>query len=250
LRYAHAGAIAGFRLSSTLDNRVLGQPEVQNLLIDHLPDRSVIYKRTGMLHDPIDINPSALQAAASFLAHGLEHVTRGLDHILFVLCLALGAATLSGLVWRVTAFTVGHALSLALGFLGHVPTGAWFMPAVETAIALSILLAAASVMLRSTPPRMLIGLTGAVGLVHGLGFSFTLRELLDAQGPHVLASFATFNLGVEIGQVAVAALAFAAGAATARWSVAVHARGRGVVALACGLTALFWAAERGRMLLA
>jgi hypothetical protein len=250
LRYAHEGEITGFRLRSALDNRVLGQPEVHNLLIDHLPDRSVIYKRSGRLDDPIAINPSALQAGASFLTHGLEHVTRGLDHMLFVLCLALGAAGLSALVWRVSAFTVGHAISLALGFLGYVPTGAWFMPAVETAIALSILLAAGSVMLRATPPRMLIALTTVVGLVHGLGFSFALRELLDAQGPHVLASFAAFNLGVELGQVAFAGLAFGAGSLAARWSMPMHSRGRAVVALACGLIALFWAVERGRMLLA
>jgi hypothetical protein len=250
LVYPYESEIAGFRLSSTLGNRVIGQPEVQNLLIDHLPGRSVIYKRTGTLHDPIDIHPSAAQAAASFLSHGLEHVTRGLDHVLFVLCLALGAAGLGGLVWRVTAFTVGHAISLGLGFLGYVPSGAWFLPAVETAIALSILLAAASVVLRSTPPRMLIVLTAAVGLVHGLGFSFTLRELLDAQGPHVLASFAAFNLGVEIGQVAVAALAFGAGALAAQWSTPIHHRGRAAVALACAAIALVWAVERGRVLLA
>jgi hypothetical protein len=250
LVYPYEGEIAGFRLSSTLDNRVIGQPEVQNLLIDHLAGRSVIYKRTGTLHSPIDINPSAVQAAASFLSHGLEHVTRGLDHVLFVLCLALGAASLTALVWRVTAFTAGHAISLGLGFLGYVPTGAWFIPAVETAIALSILIAAASVMLRSPPSRMLIALTILVGLVHGLGFSFALRELLDAQGPHVVASFAAFNLGVETGQVIVAALAFGAGALAAQWSTPIHDRGRVAVALGCAAVALVWAVERGRMLLA
>jgi hypothetical protein len=249
LHYPRAAGIAAFRLSSSLENRVIGQPEVQNLLVDHPDGRSVIYKRTGYLHDPIDVNPSAFAAASSFLLHGLDHVTRGLDHLLFVLCLALGASSLGLLVWRITAFTVGHALSLALGFLGHVPTGAWFIPAVETAIALSILFAAASVMLRAAPQRALVLLTAAVGLVHGLGFSFALRELLDVEGPHVLTSFAAFNLGVECGQIAVAALTFGAAALAARWSRPAHERGRAAVALGCAVLAVVWAVERGQSLL-
>ena len=47
------------------------------------------------------------------------------------------------LAWRVTGFTIGHSVTLALGFFGHVPTGTWFIPLVETGIALSIVYAAA-----------------------------------------------------------------------------------------------------------
>jgi hypothetical protein len=250
LLYPHPGGIATFRLRSTLGNQVIGQPDVQNLLVDHAGGRSVVYKRTGYLYEPIEINPSALKAAASFLTHGFEHVTQGLDHLLLVICLALGAVGLGGLIWRVTAFTVGHAVSLALGFFGYVPRAAWFVPAVETAIAASILLAAASVLLRSAPQRTLTVLAICVGLIHGLGFSFALRELLDAEGPHLLASFAAFNLGVEAGQAGFAALVFGGTLLAARWSAQAHSKGRMAAALCCAAVALFWTLERGRLLLA
>ncbi len=80
LFYPHPDDIQGFSVSSTLDNQIIGQPEVQNLLVDHLGERALTYKRTDLLRDPIDINPSALQAAQNFLSHGLEHVTYGWDH--------------------------------------------------------------------------------------------------------------------------------------------------------------------------
>jgi catechol 2,3-dioxygenase-like lactoylglutathione lyase family enzyme len=85
-----------------------------------------------------------------------------------------------------------------------------------------------------------------------LGFSFALRELLDAEGPHVLASFGAFNLGVEAGQAGFAALVFGLSALAAGWSWSAHAhtRGRAAVALGCAAIALVWTVERGRMLLA
>jgi HupE / UreJ protein len=205
LFYPSQGEVAGFRLSSTLDNRVLGQPEVQNLLIDHAPGSEVVYKTSGFLKQPIDINPSRWSAARSFFRHGFEHFALGADHLLFVLCLALGAAALTQLVWRITGFTLGHAVSLTAGFFGYVPSGAWFVPAVEICIAMSIVLAAIAILFRKVHNRFLIWVTVAIGIVHGLGFSFALRDMLQIDGPHLVVSLGAFNLGVEAGQVMFAA---------------------------------------------
>ena len=70
---------------------------------------------------------------------GVRHILEGLDHVLFVVCLVLGASGLGapGMA-RVTGFTIGHSVTLTLGFFGYYPTGAWFVPLVETGIALSI----------------------------------------------------------------------------------------------------------------
>ncbi|HEV8260754.1 MAG TPA: HupE/UreJ family protein [Burkholderiales bacterium] len=245
LLYPMAGNATVFRLSSTLDNRVLGQPDVQNLFVDHMDQRSVVYRASGLLREPITLNPSAWNAAVTFTLAGIAHIASGADHLLFVLCLALGAPTLVALAWRVTGFTLGHCVTLVIGFVGYVPQAAWFVPAVETAVAGSVALAAAAV-LRTTRRAPLVALTAGVGLVHGLGFSFALREMLQLDGPHVVVSLAAFNLGVEVGQI---------GFATAVWVIlnwmANHAARwrdpvRVSIACCCIAIAALWIIDRGK----
>ncbi len=192
LIYATAGE--EFTLSSTLSNQVIGQPEIQNLIVDHRAHGEVIYRSSGPLDKPVLINPSHWSAIRSFIAHGAEHVLGGVDHLLLILCLTLGSAGLASLAWRITGFTLGHTVSLILGFWGYVPSAPWFVPAVETTIALSIVGAGASLFLDCIKHRGLMGLIVIVGFVHGLGFSFGLREMLDAKGPHVWTSLAAFNV--------------------------------------------------------
>jgi hypothetical protein len=245
LFYPSNTSIGAFRLSSTLDNRILGQPEVQNLIVDDTGTRKVVYRATGLLKEPIVINPSAWEAAATFTRAGILHIASGLDHLLFVLCLALGASTLGALAWRVTGFTAGHCVTLVAGFFGYVPQAAWFVPAVETLIAGSIVLAAAAA-LRKSGLAAMVGLTAAVGLVHGLGFSFALREMLQLEGPHIAVSLGAFNLGVEIGQVLFAATVWGlmlwVGTRLSRWQQPVRA----TVAVACIATAALWMFERSK----
>jgi hypothetical protein len=245
LLYPAAGSDAAFRLSSTLDNRVLGQPDVQNLFVDHIDRRSVVYRASGLLREPLTLNPSAWDAAATFTLAGIAHIAGGADHLLFVLCLALGAPALVALAWRVTGFTLGHCITLVAGFVGYVPQAAWFVPAVETAVAGSIALAAAAV-LRTTSRAPLLVLTAGMGLVHGLGFSFALREMLQLDGAHLAVSLGAFNLGVELGQIGFAAvvwvmLAWMANHA-ARWRDPVRVS----VACCCMAIAALWIIERGK----
>jgi hypothetical protein len=106
-------------LSSTLTNRVIGQPEVQNLLVDHR-DAPWCTARPGCWIPDRD-QPSAWSAAVTFVREGVVHILRGPDHLLFVLCLTLASATLAQLAWRVTGFTVGHTGTLIAGFFGLAP---------------------------------------------------------------------------------------------------------------------------------
>ena len=242
--------ISKFHISSTLENRILGQQEVQNLLIDHLDGRDVVYKTTGLMKDPIHINPSRLSAAASFFRHGFEHFSFGTDHLLFVLCLALGATIFSQLVWRITGFTIGHAVSLTAGFFGYVPSGVWFVPAVEIGIAASIIVAAAVILVRVPRSEVLAWLTVAIGVVHGFGFSFALREILQIDAPHLAVSLGAFNLGVEVGQVLFAAVLWGLlqwlEREAARWRFGLER----AVSGACVVVAVVWIVERSQNLVA
>jgi hypothetical protein len=240
---------AAFAVSSTLVNRVIGQPEVQNLLLDYR-DAPVVYRRTGLLDTPIEIHPSAWSAAATFVREGIAHILHGPDHLLFVLCLTLASATLAQLAWRVTGFTVGHTATLIAGFFGFAPQTPWFIPAVETAIAVSIALAALLLLRRGSGRVLMPGLTLAIGLIHGFGFSFSLREMLQLEGPHLWLSLLSFNLGVEIGQIAFATVVWLLAVVALRRIGSWQVRVRAGVALACTVVSLFWIYERGHALLA
>jgi HupE / UreJ protein len=250
LFYPSLGEVAGLRLSSTLDNRVLGQPEVQNLLIDHAQEGDVVYKTSGFLRQPIDINPSRWSAASSFFRHGFEHFALGADHLLFVLCLALSAAALSQLVWRITGFTLGHAISLTAGFFGYVPSGPWFVPAVEICIALSIILAAVAILFRKVRNSVLIWVTVAIGIVHGFGFSFALRDMLHIDAPHLVVSLGAFNLGVEAGQVMFAAAVWGVVRLFGHGEAIRRIRLERAISGICVVTATVWIVGRSQTLIA
>ena len=143
------------------------------------------------------------RAAASFVRLGLHHIFTGYDHLLFLLGIALGVGRVWQLVGQVTAFTVAHTLTFFLAALGVVrlpPT------VVEPLIALSICyIAVENVFIRRAPTRW-AALFG-FGLIHGLGFAAILQEAELLQR-HLLVSVASFNVGVELGQLAVLAMAF------------------------------------------
>jgi hypothetical protein len=116
--------------------------------------------------------------------------------------------------WRVagiiTSFTVAHSITLLAAAVGVVPSGNWFPPLVETLIAASIVymaienVVAAWLYRNSTASlRWRWIVTGLFGLVHGFGFSFVLQQELQFAGGHFLLSLLSFNIGVELGQLAV-----------------------------------------------
>ncbi|APX11564.1 HupE/UreJ family protein [Tateyamaria omphalii] len=147
---------------------------------------------------------SGWQTFGAYIPVGFDHILpKGLDHILFVLGLFFLSTRLAPLLWQVTAFTLAHTVTLALGALGIVT-----MPGsiVEPLIAASIVYVAIENIfargLNKWRPMIIFGF----GLLHGLGFASVLGEFGLPEGQFIPALIG-FNVGVEIGQLTVIALA-------------------------------------------
>jgi hypothetical protein len=142
-----------------------------------------------------------------FIGLGFTHILpKGLDHILFVLGLFFLSLRMSVLFWQVTAFTLAHTVTLALTIFGVISVS----PAVvEPLIALSIAVVAFENIFQKDLKLWRIAVIFLFGLIHGMGFAGVLSELglpADAQW----TALVSFNIGVEIGQITVVAMALAA----------------------------------------
>jgi hydrogenase/urease accessory protein HupE len=193
----------------------------------------------------------SLAVFGSYFALGVDHILKGIDHLLFVLMLLLLIRDWRTLLGAVTAFTVAHSLSLAAASLGWIVVPA---PPVEAIVALSIAFLAAELL---HPPGEEKRLTErypwlvafAFGLLHGLGFARALLEIGLPAGDVPLALLA-FNLGVEAGQILFIAVVLALGAALARLYPSVRtafapgSTGLRAVAYGVGTLAAFWVVER------
>lgn len=138
-------------------------------------------------------------SGGGFFRLGVEHILTGWDHLLFLLALLLRGGGLGALIRIVTAFTVAHSLTLALAVLRVVTLPDRF---VEAAIAGSIAWVAVENVIRRDPPARRWLVSGAFGLVHGLGFASALTPLA-LPGWRLAGALFGFNLGVEAGQAAV-----------------------------------------------
>jgi len=145
--------------------------------------------------------PGALARAVEFLQLGVVHIFLGYDHIAFLLGLLLAGGSTLAIVKIVTAFTAAHSVTLSLAVLDVVTLDPVL---VEAGIALSIVYVAAENLI--TPGRHGRWLVSfGFGLVHGFGFAAVLKELA-LPSPALVTSLVTFNLGVELAQVAIVAL--------------------------------------------
>ena len=208
--YPHAGPKESFLFSSSLAPELPGAELTENLLRFYRLDGTVsIYRARGALRTPMAGGASALAFAATFVVHGTQHILGGWDHLLFVLCLILGARALRGLVWQATGFTLGHSVTLVAGVLGYVPRFSWFVPAVETGIALSIIYVACVALSGRARSATLLATT-LVGLLHGFGFSFLLSEILTLDSSYLALGLVSFNVGIELGQLGVVLLVWPA----------------------------------------
>lgn len=138
-----------------------------------------------------------------FFQLGVEHILTGWDHLLFLLTLVIAGGSLWRWLQVITAFSLAHSLSLALAVFGVVHLDSAI---VEPIIALSITVAAVMA-LRGLQAQTMHGgwqMAFGFGLIHGLGFAGVLAEL-QLSGRAALMPLISFNLGVEAGQLAVAA---------------------------------------------
>jgi hydrogenase/urease accessory protein HupE len=176
-----------------------------------------------------------------YLRLGVEHILTGFDHLLFVIALTLLVQSRRALLATITAFTLAHSLTLSATALGLASVPG---PPVEAAIALSIMLVCAEC-LRSnnSPTRRAPWLVAFVfGLLHGLGFASALLAI-GLPEEHVLAALLCFNLGVELGQLAVVLVVVALKRLAARLKLENYAVRRPLI-YAMGGVAAFWVVER------
>jgi hydrogenase/urease accessory protein HupE len=194
---------------------------------------------------PITTRPSAWGVAGTYLTLGVEHILKGVDHLMFVLALLLLTKGTWRLVKTVTAFTVAHSVTLGLATLGivHVPSRP-----VEAVIALSIVFVAVEIV---QARRGRVGLAAQMpwivafvfGLLHGFGFAGALSEVGLPEG-HIPVALLFFNLGVEAGQLLFVAAVLAVVACARRIRVAWPRWAELVPPYAIGSLAMFWVIQR------
>lgn len=186
--------------------------------------------------------PAVTSGLAVFARHvglGASHLLGGADHLAFALALVLLARTWRAAIAGVSAFAVGHSLTLVAATLGwlRIPS-TW----AELGIAASVVLVALELARArpGPPPRRLVVAASAAGLVHGLGFATALAQM---GGAALVPALAGFNLGVELGQlVGIAGLGVGA-VVLRRVGVRDTARGRVWIGHGLGVLAMAWGFE-------
>ncbi len=169
------------------------------------------YIEGGAQSPPIPIaggvTQTGWQAFLSYIPVGFDHILpKGLDHILFVLGLFFLSTRLRPLIWQVSAFTLAHTVTLALGALGLVNVSPSI---VEPLIAASITYVAVENVLTDGLHRWRPVVIFCFGLLHGLGFASVLGEF-GLPPDQFLPALIGFNIGVELGQLTVIGIAFLA----------------------------------------
>jgi hydrogenase/urease accessory protein HupE len=145
--------------------------------------------------------PVLFEVIRSYLKAGIEHIFLGYDHIAFLIAIVLWARTLWPVIKIVTAFTLAHSITLSLATLQIVVIPSSI---VEPAIAASIVyVAAENFFSRNVDCRWRD--TFVFGLIHGFGFASALQEFGLPRGA-VVPALGAFNLGVELGQVAIVSI--------------------------------------------
>ncbi len=136
-----------------------------------------------------------------FFSTGWRHILSGWDHIAFVVALVLGSRRFRSLLAVVTAFTVAHSITLGLAAFGIVEMSSYARE-IEAAVALSIAYVAVDCLVHKRIKRSRWVEAFLFGLVHGLAFaSFLSTSLIRSQSK--TAALFSFNLGVEVGQIAI-----------------------------------------------
>ncbi|MCB1773703.1 MAG: HupE/UreJ family protein [Gammaproteobacteria bacterium] len=184
-------------------------------------------------------NESMLVSAQRYLVLGVEHILAGIDHLAFVLGICLIASGWR-LVKLITAFTIGHSLTLVAASLG------WFQLPVaptEAVIALSVAFIAREALLDASERRHGFMLVALFGLLHGLGFASAVGEL-GLSRESLLPALLAFNIGVEIGQLLFVGFVVTTATLTRRAGLIEARQVRAPLAMILGTVAMVWTFER------
>ncbi len=224
----------------------LGAAKINALLtierLDGEEIQAVLGPRNPSLTVPV--RPSRWGVVGGYVTLGVEHILTGPDHLLFVFGLLLLVSTSRLLVKTITAFTLGHSLTLSVAALhfANVPSRP-----VEVLIALSVLMLAVELARDGERPTLLRRFPWAMavvfGLLHGFGFAGSLAEAGLPAGDIPLA-LVSFNGGIELGQLTFVAVVLSAGAILGRCLPAVATRSARPTVYAMGFLSAFWCFER------
>jgi len=171
-----------------------GQPLAERMLSAEAKDLTITLKANSA---------SSSERFVRFLVLGIEHIFTGYDHLAFLLAVLLTGGSLFSNARIITSFSIAHSLTLALATFSVIT-----LPAniVEPLIAVSIVFVGVeNLVRRQLTARWVV--TFGFGLIHGLGFASILRELgIGAMGAQAAIPLLSFNLGVELAQISIAAL--------------------------------------------
>lgn len=211
----------------------LGGDSIQSIVNARSPELSIAQQQT------------ILEIISGYIVLGAEHIWMGVDHLLFVLALVMLVTTTRKLVWTVTAFTVGHSITLSLVSLGYLD---YPVSLVEFTIALSILVLAIELARPQQGEHWIAKNSWLVavsfGLLHGMGFAGALREVGLPAGDIPLALF-SFNVGIELGQIAFVFVCLGLAGLFVRYAQPLKPAGRWLLVYTIGSMSAFWCIERG-----
>jgi hydrogenase/urease accessory protein HupE len=173
-----------------------------------------------------------------FIGQGVLHIFTGYDHVLFIVTLLFGVGSWRRLAMIVTSFTAAHSITLAVSTLGLVTVPSRI---IEPLIAVTVLAVAVDAVLRPQKSAR-IAVTFAFGLIHGFGLSNVLRAL-GLQGRELVPALLGFNLGVELGQLAIVTPLFPL-VLLLRSRQPIYARARNVLCGGVAVVAVFWIVMR------
>lgn len=217
-----------------------------NAVIFHTDGGAVSRNTLGFLDASLESDSGKFGKIVRTAKSGIVHILMGWDHVVFILLLVLSSSQFRVVFTRATAFTLGHCITLSLGVLGYIPEGEWFIPFVELAIALSLVYGAAAILLGREAlfnSRKIL----CIGLIHGFGFSFVLKDILSLNQSIDFVSLIGFNLGIELGQMFIYLAALFLAFVFARFNFDGVIVERKTYALPCIAIATYWVVERGVM---
>ena len=192
-------------------------------------------------HNATDAPERPRPAFSEYLKLGVEHILAGFDHLLFLAALVIGVRKPVAMLGIITCFTLGHSVTLALAAWDLVRISPRI---VEPLIALSIIVVAVENLVRKEAAADRYWMAGGFGLIHGFGFASVLSATgLGQSGAAMAVPLFSFNLGVELGQLAVMAVVVPLLFALRRWP-AFERKGATVLSVAVIAMSSYWMWER------
>lgn len=221
----------------------LGPAKIDTLVRIKLSDERIIQRvlRRSEASMIVPAKAERLAVFKDYMTIGFEHILTGADHLLFVFGLFMICADTRALVKTVSAFTVGHSGTLSLAALGYtnMPVGP-----IEVLIAGSVLVLAVELARNADEPTLMrrfpwpMALT--FGLLHGMGFAGALNEV-GLPGGEIPMALLSFNLGIEVGQLAFVAVLTALAFLVQRLELPLPRR---AAIYAMGSLAAYWVIDR------